>query len=144
MSWDHLEKNPPWFVRCMARRKVHAKVVVAVSDEELAISSGIPVARIQAIYHQRNWDSIPMREIRAFCAACGFDPFSFKSRNRFYAYKAAVRSGRCTTPTSSPSTTCCVSTDKRPRWCATPDSSLPDGPRTTSCCGARAAQASPH
>ena len=95
MSWEHLEKNPPWFVRCMARRKVHAKVVVAVSDEELAISSGIPVARIQAIYHQRNWDSIPLRDIRAFCAACGFDPFSFKSRNRFHAYKAAVRSGRC-------------------------------------------------
>lgn len=95
MSWEYLDNNPPWFVRVMARRKVHAKVVVAVSDEELAISSGIKVDRLRAIYHQRNWDNIPVREIRAFCEACGFDPFSCKSRNRFHAYRSAVKSGRC-------------------------------------------------
>ena len=95
MSWTHLENNPPWFVRLMARRKVRTKVVVAVSDEELAISAGISIDRLRAIYNQRTWDNIPVREIRAFCDACGFDPFSCKARNRLHAYKSAVKSGRC-------------------------------------------------
>jgi hypothetical protein len=95
MSWEHLEKNPPWFVRIMARRKVRAKVVVALSDEELAIASGIPVARLKAIYNQRNWGSVTLREIQAFCQACGFDPFSCADRNRVYAYRAAIKEGRC-------------------------------------------------
>ena len=47
MSWTHLENNPPWFVRLMARRKVRTKVVVAVSDEELAISAGISIDRLK-------------------------------------------------------------------------------------------------
>ena len=102
MSWEYLDNNPPWFVRVMARRKVHAKVVAAVSDEELAIASGINVDRLRAIYHQRNWDNIPVREIRAFCEACGFDPFSCKSRNRYSRSGALRRTTPSTLPTRAP------------------------------------------
>lgn len=95
MSWKHLEKHPPWLVRCLARRKVRAKVVVAIGDEELAIAAGIPVDRVRAIYQQKNWTSIPLGEIRAFCLACNFDPFSCTSRNRVHAYLSAIKTGRC-------------------------------------------------
>lgn len=96
MSWKHLEKNPPWLVRLLARRKVKTKVVVAISDEELAIAAGMTVDRVRAISYLRVWDAVPVAEVRAFCLACGFDPFSRVARNRVDCYTNAIRTGRCT------------------------------------------------
>ena len=51
----------------MARRKLAMKTIRAISDEEISIASGIPLARVQAIYHLRSWDGVPMGELREFC-----------------------------------------------------------------------------
>lgn len=93
--WDYFTKFPPWFVRLLARRKVRTKCVVAMGDEEIAIAAGMSVDRVRAIYNQRSWANVPLNEIRAFFAACQFDPFECTHRNRAYAYLAAVKSGRC-------------------------------------------------
>jgi hypothetical protein len=97
--WKTFELNPPGAVRLMARRKLATKTIRAVSDEEIAIASGIPLARVQAIYHLRSWDGVPLGEVRAFCKACAFDPFSGADRNRRNSY---VRTAQWTYLKKSP------------------------------------------
>jgi hypothetical protein len=97
--WRHLVDNPPGAVRLMARRKLQTKTIRAISDEEIAIASGIPLARVQAIYHLKNWDGVPVGELRGFCKACGFDPFSGADRNRRNTY---VRTAQWTYLKKSP------------------------------------------
>lgn len=86
MSWKYLEKYPPPFVRLMARRKISGSHIAALSDEEVAISSGLPSERITEISKSRNWDDVSVGEIRSFCKGCNFDPFDALDRNRVSAY----------------------------------------------------------
>lgn len=85
-AWKILEENPPGGVRLMARRRLGTKRIRAISDEEIAIGSGLPVDRVRAIYNLRSWDGVPVGEMRAFCTACGFDPFNGPDRNRRNTY----------------------------------------------------------
>lgn len=85
-AWKILADNPPGAVRLMARRRIKTKTIRAVSDEEISIASAIPLARVKAIYHLRSWDGVPMAELREFCKACNFDPFSGDDRNRRNTY----------------------------------------------------------
>lgn len=85
-AWKVLTDNPPGGVRLMARRRLKTKTIRAVSDEEISIASGIPLARVQAIYHLKSWDGVPLGELREFCRACSFDPFSGADRNRRNTY----------------------------------------------------------
>ena len=84
--WKILEQNPPGAVRLMARRRIGKKTVRAISDEEIAITSGLPIDRVRAIYHLRSWDGVPIGELRAFCEGCNFDLFSWQDRNRRDSY----------------------------------------------------------
>ena len=63
------------------------KAAQAISDEEIAIVSDIPLARVRAIYDSRTWDEISVGELRSFCAACDFDPENSADRNRLTAYR---------------------------------------------------------
>lgn len=80
MAWKYLERFPPPAVRILARRRQGR--VAALSDEEIAIISGLPVYRVREIAFSASWDTIPYAEIKAFCRGCGFDPFSTSDRNR--------------------------------------------------------------
>jgi len=85
--WEQVELYPPALVRLMARRREGGKkAVVALTDEEIAIDSDLPLARVQDIYWMKNWDSIPFGEIRSFIQACRFDPTNAADRNRANAY----------------------------------------------------------
>jgi len=50
----------------------------------------MPIDRVIEISMAHSWDAVPMGEVKAFCSACGFDPFSSADRNRASAY---LRSG---------------------------------------------------
>ena len=86
MSWKYLSKYPPPFVRLMARRTISGSHIAALSDEEVAIHSDIPVTRVREISRLPNWDDVPTVEVRSFCNGCNFNPFNAKDRNRVSAY----------------------------------------------------------
>lgn len=85
-QWKHFETYPPAAVRVMARVKVVGKTVRALTDEEIAIASGLPLDRVRAISQLLSWESVNFGDVRRFCLGCGFDPLSSTDRNRAGAY----------------------------------------------------------
>lgn len=61
---------------------------IALSDAEIAIASGIALDRVRAISRMMDWDGVKLGEIKAFCAACGFDPTITAHREGFSKYEA--------------------------------------------------------
>jgi len=86
-TWALLDEYPPYLIRCFAKKRLTGKRIRAISDEEIAIVSDIPLARVRAIYDSRTWDEISVGELRSFCAACDFDPENSADRNRLTAYR---------------------------------------------------------
>lgn len=91
--WNAFASNPPALIRLLARRR-SGHTVVAVMAEEVALTSGIPLSRVQEISKQTNWDGITIAEAERFCLGCGFDPTSSKDRNRKRAYEATCLKNR--------------------------------------------------
>ena len=86
-TWGLLDEYPPYLVRCFAKRRLSGKRVRAVSDEEIAIMSGIPLARVRVLYDSSTWEHATVKELRQFCSACDFDPEDSSDRNRLTSYK---------------------------------------------------------
>ena len=72
--WKALEDFPPVMVRICARTSIGGKNLRAMSSQEIAITSGIPLARLEQISEMGSWDEITMGETRKFVSACNFDP----------------------------------------------------------------------
>lgn len=89
-AWSYLSDYPPLKVRLIAHRPVRAsqRNCIALSDAEIAISSGLPLDRVRAISRMMDWDNVKLGELKAFCAACGFDPTIAAHRERFSKYEA--------------------------------------------------------
>ena len=62
--WRTLEKFPPVLVRLLARRPIATKHVRAVSDEEIAISAGLPLSKVKHISKQAQWSAMPIGDAR--------------------------------------------------------------------------------
>lgn len=86
LPWKLLHDNPPARVRLYARRRVKTKTVRAISLQEIAIASGLPLARVQTISQCLNWEGITITEAERFVAGCGYDPLNPQDRNRQSAY----------------------------------------------------------
>ncbi len=71
--FDLLADYPPPYVRLLAKLPGGGRSLLAISDAELAISSGISLTRIREIAYSLNWEDIKFGEIRAFLSACHFD-----------------------------------------------------------------------
>lgn len=85
--WSALEKFPPYYVRMLAKHKA----ATALSDAEIAISSGIPLNRIREIKLMSNWLTLTVAEVLAFTTACNFDPTSGSDRRRIDDYEAKCK-----------------------------------------------------
>jgi len=90
--WKLLYDHPPALIRLCARRRVRGKTVRAISLQEIAIASGLPLARVQVISQSVTWDGVTIPEAERFVAGCNFDPLNPADRNRQNAYKRS-----CTT-----------------------------------------------
>jgi hypothetical protein len=92
--WSHLEQYPPVKVRLLAHTDDNRPVWI--SDAELAILSGIPMARVKEIGRAATWDDITLSEVRRFCAACRFDPTAAAQRKRVadYEYRCLLRTSK--------------------------------------------------
>ena len=86
MSWEMFDKFPPPLVRCLARRKVAGSHIVALSDQEIAMSADLSLDKIKEISQSLTWDDITIEEAQKFCSACNFDVFNSLDRNRAGAY----------------------------------------------------------
>jgi hypothetical protein len=100
--WEYLKQYPPALVRLCARRSVGAKHVVAVSAQEIAILSGLPVSRVVEVSQSLSWDDITLSEARKFCEACGFDPTVGLHRKRQAIYLLVCRKKRPNQPLQPP------------------------------------------
>ena len=71
------------FVRLYAKeRRTHQ----ALSDQQIAIRSGLAVGKVGQISELTSWDAVPVGDAEKFCIGCNFDPFDYKDRNRLTAY----------------------------------------------------------
>ena len=84
--WQILTKYPPVFVRLYAKERSGERVHCALSDQEIAIRSGLGLDRVKQISRLTSWDSVTIGDARSFCMGCNFDPFSYTDRNRLTAY----------------------------------------------------------
>ena len=86
MSWDMFQKFPPPLVRCLARRKVAGSHIVALSDEEIAMTADLSLDKGKEISQSITWDGLSVKDAKNFCKACNFDIFNSLDRNRAGAY----------------------------------------------------------
>lgn len=89
---DHLEKFPPPLVRVFAKAEsvTGGNGKMTVSDETIALVSGIQLDRVVQIWTSPTWEGITLGEIIKFCDACNFRPWKNTDRNRVYTY---IRTG---------------------------------------------------
>jgi hypothetical protein len=92
-GWTVFDEFPPIFVRLLARERIlnsngKTSAVRVLSDEEIAISSGMHVGRVKVISSMHNWDDITIAEAKEFCNGCNFDLFDWQVRNSAYALAA--------------------------------------------------------
>src|SRR5689334_23156842 len=92
--WRYLDSYSPLVVRLCARRSIGGKHVVALSIQEIALQSGIPVSRLSDISWSLDWNDVTIAEARAFCAACNFDPTIRIHRDRQARYAAICAKNR--------------------------------------------------
>jgi hypothetical protein len=88
--WSAMQSHPPALIRLYARR-VKGRAIEAITGEEIAIVSGIPLSRVHEISALTSWDGVAIPEAERFCKACNFDPTSARDRNRERAYSRTCR-----------------------------------------------------
>lgn len=84
--WQLFADFPPALVRLLARKRA-GKNVAAITAEEIAIVSGLPLDRVLEISGQTTWDGVSLPEAERFFLGCKFDPTSSQDRNRQRAYE---------------------------------------------------------
>ena len=82
-GWAVVEEFPPIFVRLLARERIlnangKTSAVRVLSDEEIAINSGMEIARIKEVSKQYDWNEVEVGEAKQFCLGCNFDLFAWK------------------------------------------------------------------
>lgn len=90
--WVYLREYPPIYVRLLAKHPGSGvSAHLAITDEEIAIASGMTIDRVREISRMNSWDPIPWGEIRRFTLACKFDPTNPVDRRRAAAYEIACK-----------------------------------------------------
>lgn len=69
MFWVRLNRYPPVLCRLLAREKRGRPLTTA----EIADTSGLPPAKVEAISASISWDRVEVNDMRAFIQACGCD-----------------------------------------------------------------------
>lgn len=69
--WTKLDRFPPVAVRLFASRRVPGKGKLALTDEEIAVQSGMPLSEVKSMSWLDSWDNVPMRRVKQFSEACG-------------------------------------------------------------------------
>ena len=96
----YLDRYPPIRVRLLAKQSGSSRRKeddLAICHAELAISSGLPLARILAISQMvDSWLGVTIGEYLAFCGACHFNPLVLRDRKRVedYEYRCLKRNQR--------------------------------------------------
>ena len=87
--WQKFEEFPPIVCRLLARQVVDACAVRALSNAEIAKSSGMTELEVQSLSHLTSWDDVPVGKMRRFMSACNVD---LNSRSNLRLHVAYIRS----------------------------------------------------
>lgn len=90
-----MNEYPPIKVRLMAHDAAHHPQWIP--DAELAIITGIPLTRLQAISRMPDWSAVTVGEMQRFVSGCRFDPTQSRDRIRLQDYES-----KCLTRQSLP------------------------------------------
>ncbi len=91
-AWQAFMDYPPVIVRLLAKRRVGKHAIRAISTEEVSIAADLPMARVQEIQSQLDWQDVSIIEAEQFCRrGCNFDPVNGADRNRAIAYFVSCR-----------------------------------------------------
>jgi len=84
--WEILTKYPPVFVRLYAKERSGSRMHCALTDQEIAIRSSLPLEKVRSISRETSWGNVKIGDAERFCMGCNFDPFNYQDRNRISAY----------------------------------------------------------
>lgn len=92
-GWSVFDEFPPIFVRLLARERIASErggtsAVRVLSDEEIAINSGMELQDIRFLSELAHWDDIAIGTAKQFCRGCNFDLFDWRVRNSAFALAA--------------------------------------------------------
>lgn len=82
MFWTRLDRYPPVLCRLLAREK-RGRPLTTV---EIADTSGLPPAKVEAISASVSWDGVEVEDMRRFAQACGCDFDQQKDMRRVEDY----------------------------------------------------------
>ena len=85
--WQRLEVLPPCAVRLLAKKANDIPLAEqAMTDEEIAASSGLSVTVVRLISWRLDWHGVELPVARAFLQACGVDPTNESDMRRVRDY----------------------------------------------------------
>lgn len=79
--WDKLDRFPPVLVRLLAREGGEA-----LTDRQIAVTSGLPLAEVLRLGHLTSWDDVTAHVMRRFLIGCEVDledRATFRNLNRY-------------------------------------------------------------
>lgn len=76
-----LEAFPPIKCRLLAHNG-NNHTPRALTHAEIAIAGGFTLQRVMELSRMPDWENVTFGEMRRFCAACNFSPFSARDRRR--------------------------------------------------------------
>lgn len=82
MFWTRLDRYPPVLCRLLAREKRGRPLTTA----EIADTSGLPPAKVEAISASVSWDGVEVDDMKRFAQACGCDFDQQKDMRRVEDY----------------------------------------------------------
>lgn len=83
---EHLNYFPPVLLRVFARSESRGKGVVSLSNREIAIMSGLPLAKVERLSALHSWSGVTFGDMVSFFDGCRFNPMDNTHRNRLFAY----------------------------------------------------------
>jgi hypothetical protein len=70
--WKKFDRFPPLVVRLLARKKLRGRVV-AMTDHDISVASGLSAAWVKYLSWSLTWDDVPVLIARDFMRGCGVD-----------------------------------------------------------------------
>ena len=81
-----LNRFPPCVCRMLARAGSSNRSIKLLEDEEIAKTSGLPIADVRSLTWAVSWDKVPTETMLLFSKACGVDFANGKNLAKHYRY----------------------------------------------------------
>ncbi len=70
---EKMDRFRPIVCRLLARRVVSGKITIALTDDEIAERSGLPLGEVKGMSWYHDWTGVPVNHMMAFMKGCGIN-----------------------------------------------------------------------